>query len=106
MMKFKVGDNVKVTAGKDKGRQGTVERVIASSLKVIIPDVNIYKRHVKASQGQKGGIFEIPRPLPFSKIALVCPKCKKTARVGFGVVDGASVRICKKCGKEIDTKQK
>lgn len=101
MIKFKTGDTVKVTAGKDKGREGKIERIFPEDQKVIVPEVNMYKKHVKGSQGQKGGIFDLPRPLAFSKIALICPKCKKQTRVGFSVLKDEKVRICKKCGKEI-----
>lgn len=104
MLKFKVGDTVKITAGKDKGREGKIEKVISKESKVLIPGVNIYKKHVKGQQNQKGGIFEIPRALSFAKIALVCPKCKKVTRVGFKIVEKNKSRVCKKCNKEIDTK--
>lgn len=107
MLKFKVGDTVKVTIGKDKGREGKIEALDVKKLLVIIPEINIYKKHVKASptnSSQKAGIYDLPRPLPFSKIALICPKCKKMTRVGFKKLTSQKVRVCKKCKKEIDTK--
>ncbi len=107
MLKFKVGDTVKITLGKDAGREGKIEAIDTKSRTVVIPGVNIYKKHVKGQgvkEGQKGGIYDLPRPLPFSKIALLCPKCKKVTRVGFRVVEKEKVRICKKCKKEIDGK--
>jgi large subunit ribosomal protein L24 len=106
MLKFKVGDNIKVSSGKDKGREGVVEKILVSKSSAIIPGINIYKRHVKWTQGQKGGIYDIPRALDFAKIALVCPKCKKPTRVGFRIVEGVKERVCRKCGKTIDTKAK
>lgn len=105
MLKLRVGDKVKITAGKDKGREGSVERVFPVAGKVLVPDVNMYKRHVKGTgtaEGQKGGIYDLPRPLAFAKVALICPKCKKVTRVGFKLVKDEKVRVCKKCGKEID----
>lgn len=104
MIKFKIGDTVKITAGKDKGREGKIEKVIPSALKAIIPEVNIYKKHVKGFGDVKGGIYPIPRPMGFGKIALICPKCKKITRVGFKFAGEEKVRICKKCRKEIDIK--
>lgn len=105
MVKFKKGDTVAVTIGKDRGREGKIERVFPKEGTVLIPEINIYKKHVKGGMtGQKSGIYEVPRPLPFSKVALVCPKCKKQTRVGFKKVDGEKVRICKKCEREIDAK--
>ncbi len=104
MLKLKVGDTVKITAGKDKGREGKIEKIFPKQTKALIPGVNIYKKHVKGSQGQKGGIYDIPRPLDFAKIALICPKCKKITRVGFKIIEKNKSRVCKKCNKEIDTK--
>src|SRR4030043_457470 len=104
MLKFKVKDKVKVTAGKDKGREGEIEKIFPKEKSVLVPGVNIYKKHAKGVPGQKGGIYEVPRPLSFSKIALICPKCKKETRVGFKVMGENKFRVCKKCKKEIDTK--
>jgi len=106
MFKFKTGDTVKITLGKDKGREGKIETINVKRVLALVPGINIYKRHVKpgTQKGQKGGIYDIPRPLPFSKIALICPKCKKVTRVGFRVLENEKVRVCRKCGKEIDTK--
>ena len=106
MLKLKVGDTVKIMAGKDKGRDGKIEKVFPEEGRVIVPGVNIYKKHVKGAGDVKGGVYDLPRPLPLSKVALVCPKCKKVTRVGFKFAGEAKVRICKKCKREIDTKQK
>lgn len=103
-MKFKIGDNVKITAGKDKGRDGKIEKIFPKTLKVLVLGVNLYKKHVKGFQGQKGGIYDIPRPLGLGKIALICPKCKKITRIGFSIKGEKKSRICKKCKKEIDIK--
>lgn len=104
MIKFKTGDTVKITAGKDKGRDGKIEKILPVEEKAVVPGVNLYKKHVKGFGEVKGGIYDIPRALGFGKIALVCPKCKKMTRVGFKFAGEEKVRICKKCGKEIDTK--
>ena len=103
MLKFKVGDKIKVLSGKDKGRDGEIEKVMPTEGRVVVPGINIYKKHVKGTPGQKGGIYDIPRPLSLAKIALICPKCKKTVRVGFKAIENKKVRICKKCKREIDT---
>lgn len=101
MLKFKIGDSVKITAGKDKGREGKIEKILVDAKKALIPGINLYKKHVKGFGDVKGGIYDIPRALNFGKIALVCPKCKKITRVGFKFAGEEKVRICKKCGKEI-----
>ncbi len=102
MLKFKTGDQVKITSGKDKGRDGKIERVYKEESKVLIPEVNMYKKHIKGVGEVKGGVYDLPRPLPFAKIALLCPKCKKVTRVGFRIAGDEKVRICLKCKKEID----
>lgn len=103
MLKFKIKDKVKITSGKDKGREGEIERVFPKEKLVLVPGINVYKKHVKGAPGQKGGIYDVPRPLSFSKIAIVCPKCKKVTRLGFKVVENQKLRICRKCGREIDS---
>ncbi|HET7099270.1 MAG TPA: 50S ribosomal protein L24 [Patescibacteria group bacterium] len=104
MLKFKIGDTVKITAGKDSGREGKIEKVLPKEEKVIVPGVNMYKKHVKGVGDVKGGIYDIPRALGLGKIALICPKCKKQTRVGFIFAGDEKRRICKKCKKEIDSK--
>lgn len=101
MIKFKKGDTVKITAGKDKGREGKIEKILSDEFKVIVPGTNLYKKHVKGFGEVKAGIYDIPRSLGFGKIALVCPECKKITRVGFKPAGDKKIRICRKCGKEI-----
>jgi large subunit ribosomal protein L24 len=106
MLKFKIGDTVKIVLGKDSGREGKIEAINVKKKLALVPGVNLYKKHIKKTMAkdQKGGRYDIPRPLPFSKIALICPKCKKITRVGFRLVEKEKVRICKKCRKEINSK--
>jgi len=105
VLKLKVGDTIKVIQGKDKYRQGDIEKINFKKRLVLIPGINIYKKHVKGATGMKAGIYDIPRPLPFSKVALICPKCKKITRVGVRVLAEEKVRVCRKCGREIDSKE-
>lgn len=100
-MKLKKGDKVKITTGKDRGKEGLVEKVWPKEGRVTIPGVNIFKRHLKAREGQKGGISGFPRPLPASNVALICPKCKQVTRVGYKITDKKKVRICTKCQQEL-----
>jgi large subunit ribosomal protein L24 len=101
-MKIRKGDKVKIMVGKDRGRDGTVDRVYAKQNKVLVPGVNIYKRHIKKNENTKeGGIIDIPRPLDVSKVMLVCPKCKKLTKVGYSVEKKRKYRICKKCKSKI-----
>lgn len=101
MMKIHKGDNVQITNGKDRGKSGQVERVLAKDSKIYLTGLNVYKRHLKARSGVEGGIIDIAKPMNISNVVLVCPSCKKPTRVGFKIEADVKSRICKKCGKEI-----
>jgi large subunit ribosomal protein L24 len=97
-MKIHVNDTVKVTGGKDKGKQGTVTKVLPQVDRVIVKGINTYKRHMKKqSDKNPGGIIQIERPLPVANVMVVCPTCKNPVRVGYEVVGDTKTRICKKC---------
>lgn len=100
-MKIKKGDKVKVLLGKDRGKEGVVEYVMAKEKKVFVGGANLYKRHVRKQGEIKGGIIDIPKPLDISNVVLICPSCKKVTRVGYKIVGKDKIRICKKCKKEI-----
>ena len=105
-MKFKKGDEVMVTLGKDRGKRGKIEAVFPDAAEVLVTGVNIYKRHLKSrGQGKPGGIIDITKPLCTAKVALVCPKCQRLTRVGYQQAkEGESfskLRICRKCGDVI-----
>jgi large subunit ribosomal protein L24 len=99
-MKIKKGDKVRVVAGKNRGAEGTVDRVYVKQETVVLPGVNLYKRHLRRDpQTGQGGITEVPRPLPVSSVMLICPKCGKPTRVGFKIEKTKKYRVCKKCSK-------
>jgi len=101
MLKLKKGDEVEVLIGKDKGRKGKIEQILASEGLVIVGGVNIYKRHKKTmSLNKPGGIIEVAKPLAVSKVALVCPHCGKKTKVGIKVAGSSKQRFCKKCKGE------
>lgn len=103
-MKIKVGDTVLLIGGKDKGREGKVLKVFPSDKSVVVEGLNMYKKHRKAMLNQPGGIVDRARPLDVSKVAVVCPQCKKPSRIGYEVDNemNRKIRFCKKCGKPID----
>ena len=103
-MKIKKGDRVKVLTGKDKGREGSVSRVIPTKNKVIVDGVNIAKRHQKAtSETMQGGIIDKTMPIDASNVALLSPSDGKPTRVGFRFSEsGEKVRICKRTGVDLD----
>lgn len=97
MLKFKVGDEVMVTSGRDKGKKGKIEKIFARESSVIVGGINIYKRHRKVTRTQKAGIYEIARPISVANIAIICPKCSRITRVSFQIEGKKKNRICIKC---------
>lgn len=104
-MKIRKGDTVLLTAGKDKNKKGKVIQILSGENKLIIEGINIVKKHVRPKRsGEKGQRVEVPRPLSLSNVKLVCPKCKKSTRVGYNIASKGRekrIRTCKKCGQEI-----
>lgn len=101
-MKIKKGDLVKVMVGKDKGKTGKVERVYRKQNKILIPGVNLYKKHIKKNEKlPQGGVVELPRPIDVSKVMLVCPHCQKPTRVGYQLSGKNKQRVCRKCDSKI-----
>lgn len=101
-MKLKKGDTVLVTTGKDKGRKGKVERVFPKDGSVVVAGVNVFKRHLKKRDEKRpSSIIDITKPIDVAKVAIVCPKCNQSTRVGFVVTKGEKVRICRKCEQKI-----
>lgn len=105
-MKIKKGDRVRVIQGKDRGREGVVNRVIPKENKVLVEGINIAKKHVKPrGEDQKGGIIRVEKPLHVSKVMVVCPACNQPTRLGYQVdKKGDKHRICRKCESVISNK--
>ena len=83
-MRIKKGDTVKVLSGNDKDKTGEVLQIIPKKDKVIVKDVNIRKKHVKArKQGEEGGIIAVECAISSSKVNVVCPKCGKATKVVY-----------------------
>jgi large subunit ribosomal protein L24 len=108
MQKIRKGDQVVVTTGREKGKRGTVLRVLES--KVLIEGVNRVKRHTRPNpmKGQTGGIVEKEAPLHLSNVMLVNPATGKGDRVGFkfleaqGETPARKVRFFKSNGEVVD----
>ena len=101
-IKLKKGDEVIVLAGKDKGKRGKIVRVIPEIRKVIVSDINKYKKHQKPGNNEPGGIIEKDMPLHISNVAFYDLDSNKSSRVGYNFnKDGKKIRISKKSGKEI-----
>jgi large subunit ribosomal protein L24 len=124
MLDIRKGDQVVVTAGKDKGQQGKVLRVLTAKSRVVVEGVNIVKRHTKpTTKSPQGGIVDKNAALHVSNVMIYCPKCSAGSRIGKQFV-GASgekfdkreaavaslggegkpgkIRVCKRCGEGLD----
>ena len=104
MNKIRKGDEVIVTAGKDKGRRGTVLQTFDDG-RLLVEGVNLAKKHTKPNPnvGEQGGIQDKAMPLDVSNVLVVTPKSKKGERVGFRVEDdGSKVRVFRGTGEVVD----
>jgi len=102
--KIRRGDLVLVVAGKDRGKQGRVQRVIPQSERVVVEGVNLARKHMKPRPGvQQAGIVTIEASLSVSNVMLLCPHCNRGSRTSFSVLqDGKKVRVCKRCQEAIE----
>jgi large subunit ribosomal protein L24 len=104
MNKIRKGDQVVVTTGKDKGKRGTVLRVLPTS-RVVVEGINRVKKHQKPNpmKGLTGGIMEKEMALHVSNVAIFNSISSKADRVGFRVLeDGRKVRFFKSNGEVVD----
>ncbi len=102
-IKLKKGDRVVVLTGKDRGKQGTVLRVLPKDGKVMVEGVNIARRHTRATRAnQQAGIIDKIMPLPVENVAVLSPGDGKATRVGYRFQpDGTKIRICKRTGADL-----
>lgn len=103
MAKIKRDDQVIVLTGKDKGKRGTVRKVMDDG-RVVVAGVNMIKKHTKPNpqMGVAGGIVEKEAPIQISNVAIFNPSSSKADRVGYRVEDGKKVRVFKSTGEVID----
>lgn len=101
-MKIRVGDNVIVQTGKDRGKSGIVSKIYLTQQKVLVEGINSKTKHVKGRDGVPGDRTEIFVPIHVSNVSVVDPKTGGPTRVGY-LVDskGAKTRIAKKSGQAI-----
>jgi len=102
MKRIRKGDQVIVTAGRDKGKQGDVVRVDGD--RVVVSNINIVKRHTKPNPqaGQPGGVIEREAPIHISNVALLDPSTGKGGRVGFKVLEnGERLRVFRSSGEAV-----
>lgn len=99
MKKFKKGDMVLVTGGKDKGKKGEIIAIIPKKDRLVVKGVNMYKKHVKPTQNKPGGMVSLERPLSPAKVMLLSGD--KPVRVGLKRTKDSVARINKKTGKAV-----
>ena len=104
--KIRKDDEVIVIAGKDKGKNGKVLKVIPSEHRVIVEGINKHSKHQKANPAanQEAGIISKEAPLDISNVAIYNPDTQKADRVGFKFEDGKKVRVFKSNGALVPSK--
>lgn len=101
--KVRKGDTVIVRTGRDKGKRGSVLKVMPKEGRLIVQGINLVKRHTKQTQTQTGGIVEKEATIHVSNVGLVDPGSDKPTRVGFKTLeDSRKVRFAKSSGEVID----
>ncbi|MDP2944098.1 MAG: 50S ribosomal protein L24 [bacterium] len=107
-MNIKKNDQVKILAGKDKGKSGKVLQVIPQENKASIEGLNLLIKHMRPNRrGEKGQRIEFPAFMKADNLALVCPKCGRATKVGHKTIKtegkkDAKFRVCKKCQEIIE----
>ena len=97
-------DEVRVLAGRDKGKSGRVLEVEPKKNRLYVEHVNMIKRHTRPNPGKqiRGGIIEKEGPIHLSNVALVCSDCGPTRIQHRRKAEGETVRVCAKCGKVLE----
>ena len=98
-------DEIKVITGKDKGKSGKVLSVDPRTNKVTVEGINLAKKHQKPRRrGASGEVVDIPAPIQYSNIQLVCPHCSVPVRPKRKLIEGSTKRqrFCPNCSKYIE----
>ena len=104
-MKVKKNDTVVVITGKDVKKTGKVLASIPKKNRIIVEGINIQEKNRKARTAQETSQkIKKEGAIDASNVLVICPVCGKATRVGYQIVDGKKVRICKKCKATLDSK--
>ena len=100
----KNSDRVMIIAGKDKGKDGNIKKVNVADGTVTVEGLNMVTKAQKPqpAAGIQGGLIKLEAPIDSSNVMIICPACEKATRVEMKVIDGKKVRVCKKCGEQLD----
>ena len=98
---IKKNDKVKIITGKDKGKIGSVLKVIRKNNRVLVENINMVKQCVKPNvKNKQGGIIEKEAPIHWSNVMLMCNKCMSSVRIKIQILeDGNKTRVCAKCSE-------
>ena len=102
MQRLKKGDSVVVTTGKDRGRTGTILRMLPKEGRALVQGINMVKRHQRQTQGDEGGIISKEASIHLSNLMLADPKDGSPTRVRIETRDGKRVRVAKRSGELIN----
>jgi large subunit ribosomal protein L24 len=101
--KFRKGDDVVVLTGRDKGKTGSILKVMPKDERLIVQGVNMVKRHTRPTQNNPGGIVEKEATIHVSNVGIADPDSGKASRVGFKMLeDNRKVRVARRSGEMID----
>ena len=101
--RIRKGDEVIVVSGRDKGKKGSVLKVLSDSDRVLVQGVHMVKRHQQQTQTQQGGIIEKETTIHVSNLALIDPDGGSPSRIGFRFLeDGRKIRYAKRSGEVVD----
>ena len=103
-MRLRSDDTVMVIKGRDRGKQGRVQRVLPNTTQVLVEGVNLVFRHMKPQPGvRQSGIIQKEMPINVANVVLICTRCTRPSRVGYRtLVDGTKARVCKSCQEVIE----
>lgn len=106
-MKIRKNDKVKITVGKDRGKEGKVLQVFPEEGRVAVEGLNLRVKHLRQRrEGETGQRLQFPAPLSLANVSLVCPRCSQPTRVGYKILTSTEgrkkIRVCKKCREAID----
>lgn len=103
-MSIRKGDTVFVLSGREKGRQGRVDRILPTKDRVVVEGINMITRHVRPSPNvRQAGRVQQEAPIHLSNLMLVCNHCAQPTRTHVSFLeDGKKVRTCHKCKETID----
>ena len=101
---IKKGDFVSVLGGRDRGKTGRVLEVMPAAAMAIVEKIGVVKKHSRPTQkNPQGGIVTMERPLPVSRLMLVCMHCRRPTRLKrVALPSGDKVRVCRHCNEQLD----